>query len=111
MFSHRAQGNKWSWSEDALQSGSLFLGQYQLWQLHKLSLPSVSGSQALTPGASWSHEGLGGGCIPEVWLWTFLPAVGPLVFVEVGAPAEAPAAGWARVGPLARVRPAVGTEV
>lgn len=111
MFSHQAQGNKWSWSEDALKSGFLVPGQKQLWQLYELSLASMSGGQALTPGASWSHEGLGDSCTPEAWLWALLSAVGPLVFVEVGAPAEAPAAGRAHVGPLTRVCPAVGTEV
>lgn len=50
MFSHRAQGNKWSWSKDTLKSGFLILGQKKLWQLQELSLTSVSGGQALTPG-------------------------------------------------------------
>lgn len=44
-------------------------------------------------------------------MWMLLPIVGPLVFVEVGAPAEALATGWASVGLLACVRPAVGAEV
>lgn len=71
--------------------------------------------------AWWSDFGLGGilepggsgrrlhllGVAPRA----LLPAMGPLVFVEVCAPAEAPATGGARVGPLSRVRPAVGAEV
>lgn len=68
----------------------------------------MNGGQALASGASWSLEGLAGGCTRVMVLGVLLRTVGPLVSVEVGALAEAAATGGARVGPLSRVRPAVG---
>lgn len=62
----------------------------------------------MASGVSWSLEGLGGGCTRVGALRVLLPTVGPLVSVEVGALAEAPATGGAHVRPLSRVCPAVG---